>query len=424
MSNVTIDFGKAKIEGSSRSFRPGFLNFFGTPTVNYGKIPPYPGIQHHVKETIPSVDDGQCDEMEERPTFLLSNDDIFNLGHYINDVMGIWSMFSMANQRPDQSLMINMDGVRSGGPAGGPAHRLMLTHSPDNHGPYSEHYYHKWFHEVKKGIDYRQKRVCYRSLYFFPLPGIPWFWNNWGRVDECSVVSQSPLYQSFNVFLRQRIIDNSIAAMHSSNGGSLSTLAIEEILPNPPTDKIHIVIEVRKINSKKQNNHSSARYIANLQELIAAFSSIPNVKVTAQDFAQLSFMEQIKLAHSASILVSMHGAGTTHIFHMALGQKNCCGLLELFPDTTVELHAAQGYGNLARMLGLHHVRYVAERGNTRSSGTIVNVRLLKNIVANMTRNVAKEPTCLLDVKDTRFPVYGGSKRVFEFDDKDLEKSRD
>jgi hypothetical protein len=55
----------------------------------------------------------------------------------------------------------------------------------------------------------------------------------------------------------------------------------------------------------------------------------------------------------------MHGAGTTHIFHAALGQPNCCALVELFPDTNTELHAAQGYGNLARMLGFHHWRHVA-----------------------------------------------------------------
>ncbi len=421
MSNVTIDFSKARVEGQSRSFRPGFLNLFGTPTVTYGKIPPYPGIQHFDKEISPSMDDGQCDEIEERPTFVLSNDDIFNLGHYMNDVMGIWSMFSIANYYPSDSLLINMDGVRSDGPAGGPAHRLMLSQSPDNHGPYSEHYYHKWFSEVKKGIDYGQKRICYRSLYLFPLPGIPWFWNNWGRVDECSMISQSPLYQSFNVYLRQRIIDNFLA---STATAGTSTMSMSQILPNPPLDKIHIVIEVRKINPQKRNNHSSSRYIANLVELVSAFSSLPNVKVTAQDFAQLSFIEQIKLAHSASIFVSMHGAGTTHIFHMAVGQKNCCGLLELFPDTSIELHAAQGYGNLARMLGLHHVRYVAERGNTKPGGTTVNVGLLKSIMANMTRNVARSPTCLLDVKDTRVPVYGDSRKVFDFEDTaDLLKSR-
>jgi hypothetical protein len=67
----------------------------------------------------------------------------------------------------------------------------------------------------------------------------------------------------------------------------------------------------------------------------------------------------VALSHSAGVVVSMHGAGTTHIFHAALGQPNCCALVELFPDTSIELHAAQGYGNLARMLGFHHWRHVA-----------------------------------------------------------------
>ena len=44
------------------------------------------------------------------------------------------------------------------------------------------------------------------------------------------------------------------------------------------------------------------------------------VTVTAQDFAKLSFAEQVRLSHSASVFLSMHGAGTTHIFHMAVGQ--------------------------------------------------------------------------------------------------------
>ena len=55
----------------------------------------------------------------------------------------------------------------------------------------------------------------------------------------------------------------------------------------------------------------------------------------------------------------MHGAGTTHIFHSAIGQPNCCALIELFPDPTIELHTAQGYGNLARQLGFYHYRNVA-----------------------------------------------------------------
>lgn len=65
------------------------------------------------------------------------------------------------------------------------------------------------------------------------------------------------------------------------------------------------------------------------------------VTVTAQDFAQLSFPEQVRLAHSASVLLSMHGAGTTHIFHSAVGSAQCCALIELFPDHTIEFFSAQ-----------------------------------------------------------------------------------
>lgn len=317
--------------------------------------------------------------------FVLSNDDPFNLGHYMNDVMGMWNMVALSNHTARESVLLNIDGVRSGGPAGGPAHRIMLVHDPDTHGPFSELYFHKWFAEVQRGVERPLKKVCYRSLYFFPQPGVPWFWNNWGRVDECSVRSASPLYQSFSVFLRQRLLD------------ALGVSA----LPSPPTDHTHVVIEMRQIRpEKKRNAHATARVIANVRELAASLSAIPGVRVTVQDMAQLSFAEQVRLAHSASVLLSMHGAGTTHIFHMALGEKNCCGLVELFPDTSVELHTAQGYGNLARMLGLHHVRYVAERGATQAAGTTVDVQALRRLVEKMVGDIARAPTCLLDAHDT------------------------
>lgn len=76
-------------------------------------------------EQAPSVAGGQCDIYEERPAFVLSNDDIFNLGHYINDVIGIWAMTVLASRPASSSILINIDGYRSGGPAGGPPHRMV-----------------------------------------------------------------------------------------------------------------------------------------------------------------------------------------------------------------------------------------------------------------------------------------------------------
>lgn len=199
----------------------------------------------------------------------------------------------------------------------------------------------------------------------------------------------------------------SLSGVYSIDAHALSVVGKQLVttLPNPPTDHVHIVIEVRKINAAKRGARTnSGRVIRNLPGLVAALQTLPNVKVTAQDFALLSFPEQIALAHSASILVSMHGAGTTHIFHMAVGQKNCCGLIELFPDRTVDLYTAEGYGNLARMLGFHHYRLVAGSDTTTPQGTNVDIEGIKRLAEKMVRHVSDAPTCLHEVRETASAV--------------------
>ena len=390
---VVLDFGMLGKQGSSRSFGRGFYTTYGERTGRGGNKPEIAGKRHispgdgRYEEASSSV----CDYVEKRPTFVISNDDIYNLGHYINDVASVWNMAVLAGRDTKKSILINIDGIRTGGPAGGPPHRLMEVSDPDRHGPYVG-YYLSWFDEVKKGVEYQQQRVCFRELYFQPFPGVPWFWNDWGQVNDCSLQAPSPLYQSFNQFLLRRWRDaygpESLPAMGQDS------------------DPVHVIIEVRKVNSAKRNNHSTARYIRNLQGLIAALErEVSNIKVTAQNFAALSFAEQVKLSHSMGILVSMHGAGTTHIFHSAVGSRNCCGLVELFPDKTIEFYTAHGYGNLARNHGFHHDRIVAEQGMTSAQGTTVDIPAIVAAVKRQAVLVKEQPTCLHDVKDTTMPVY-------------------
>eukprot|EP01034_Spumella_vulgaris_P033020 gene33020-40751_t len=377
--NILVDFSKLGQTGASRTFEEGFLTTFGsqhTHTV-YPRYAGYKHVEVGEGDTASFNFRQRCDEVETRPTFISSNDDIYNMGHYFNDVVGMWSMLTLADKDSQKALLINIDGIRVGGPAGGPPHRLMEAADPDRHGPFAESY-ESWFSEVKKGVDYRNKRVCFKQIYFPQVPGMPWFWNDWGQINECSVQASSPLYQSFNLFARQR---------WSEKYGVQSLVA-------PPTDSVHVVIEVRSINPNKRNNHSSARHITNLQALIAALESIPGVRVTAQDFAKLKYSEQVSLSHSAGVFMSMHGAGTTHIFHAAIGSPNCCALVELFPDQSIEFFTAQGYGNIARMLGMHHYRNVADRGTTGEKGTRVNVGEIKKLVQQAVDAVRTKPTCL------------------------------
>jgi hypothetical protein len=187
----------------------------------------------------------------------------------------------------------------------------------------------------------------------------------------------------------------------------------EDSLTFPDTDKVHIVIEVRKINKSKTNNHSSARYIRNLKALMHVLESIPNVRVTAQNFAEIPFAQQVQLSHSAGVFMSMHGAGTTHIFHAAIGSPNCCALIELFPDSTIEFVHAFGYGNLARMFGMHHYRYEASLGRTSREGTVVDVEAIYALAVQAVEAVRSKPTCLHDVRDTSIPIFTGMSK---FDD--------
>jgi hypothetical protein len=287
--DVVMDFGKAHVHSSSRTFDEGFLTVHGE-MVNYAHAPKVPGWAvrstngaMNSKEAVEAMHE-RCDVIERRPTFVLSNDDIFNLGHYYNDVMGIWGMLTMAGVDSKQAVLLNIDGLRAGGPAGVGSHRIMVPGKPDEPGPYIG-YFKSWFADIHKAVDFGTKKVCYKELYLPPMPGVPWFWNDWGQINDCSVQAPSPLYQSYNLFMR----------------GHWKAMYGAASLPNPPADVVHVVIEVRAINPNKRNNHSSARHIANLDALIEALQKIPGVKVTAQDFARISFEQQVLFSRALQL---------------------------------------------------------------------------------------------------------------------------
>lgn len=383
LNNVILDFSKldASRDGRRRKFTDGFLTFQGD-VIERGPFPDVPGRYQSKGEEM------RCDEYEDRPVFVLSNDDIYNLGHYYNDVMGVWANSVFFGKTTDESILINIDGIRAGGPGGSLSHRIMVRGKPDEFGPYNR-LYESWFKEVKKGIDYKFNSVCFKELYFMPMPGVAWFWNDWGVENSCAKLAPSPLYQSFNLFLREKWLQ--------SYGP----------LPSPGKDgKIHIVIEARHIDYSKNNNHATSRHIKNLDKLVETLSSIDGVYVTAQNFAKISFDKQVALAHSASIFLSMHGAGTTHIFHSAIGEKNCCALIELQPDHSIGFQSAWGYGNIARKLGMHYYRYEAAMGSTTEEGTVVDLKIVKQLVENAITDIkTTDRICLNDVIDTRQSLF-------------------
>jgi Glycosyltransferase 61 len=163
---------------------------------------------------------------------------------------------------------------------------------------------------------------------------------------------------------------------------------------------VHVVIELRAIDPKKKSILSQGRHISNVEDLRNALRQVKGIRVTVQDFAKLKFPEQVALSHSAGVFVSMHGAGTTHIFHSALGAPNCCALVELQPDHSLNFQSAQGYANLARLLGMSYYRYEASDGRTGPKGTEIDVERVTSLIKLAVNDVRTQRTCLNDVKDT------------------------
>ena len=379
--NIRIDYSKSSINGESRSFHKGFFTTYGIQTERYIDIPGSTNIDSS-SNNLKWMQSDECDIIETTPTFLTSNDDIFNLGHYINDVMDVWTMIMISGRNSKQSNLLNFDGWRQDGPASGAKHRLMLSNDPDQHGPFSK-FYESWFANLTKAKDYGKKRVCYSEIFVPYSPGMSWYWYGWGNVPtvDCAAQAPSPIFQSFNYFLRNRWKEY---------------FGMNSLIPPLASNIITIVLERRLHNPKKSGTHASCRVIENINEVIQALKSFNNVKVIVQNFAEISVEQQIAIAHSASVFVSMHGAGTVWITNMAIGSPNCCALVELQPDPSFEFTAA--HGNFARFLGLHFFKYQARREDT-SVGTKIDINKLKVIVASAIDAVRTKPTCLLDTRD-------------------------
>ena len=83
------------------------------------------------------------------------------------------------------------------------------------------------------------------------------------------------------------------------------------------------------------------------------------------------------------------------MFSSAVGQPNCCALIELFPDSKLPFNTIRGFGNLARHYGMHYYRYDASFGRTSTSaGTTVDVPLVAALVRKAVTDVQERPSCL------------------------------
>ena len=86
--------------------------------------------------------------------------------------------------------------------------------------------------------------------------------------------------------------------------------------------------------------------------------------------------------------------------HMPIGTKNCCGVIEIFPDG--DFKYIRGYGNLARRIGHHYSRLELSSNNTNSNsnsnklpGSYVPPNDLLEKVTDMIATINTRSSCIL-----------------------------
>lgn len=100
-------------------------------------------------------------------------------------------------------------------------------------------------------------------------------------------------------------------------------------------------------------------------------------------------------------------AALPHIFNAAIGDPNCCSLVEIFPEESKGFSTIQGFGNIARLLGMSYFRYVVHDGQSHKlDGSHVEMAKILPIIKNAVLSVSGRSICQHNVKLEHAPGRG------------------
>lgn len=355
--NVMIDYSKMHDENrggrstKTRNFESGFLK--SDCDNKYSDINFYevysPGLDK--ENTV-------CDYVFNETVLMYSHDNIRNLGHTMSDMMNVWLMLWLADEAQNirDISFLNMDALRLG------------HNYDDDLGAFGLHY-KTAFKKVYKAIDFGSSKVCFKKLIMQSRPLLLFTWDGWWQDMPCTFKGPSTMFQQWNMQIRQ-------------NYGLLTEESIKT------NKRMQILLIIRTTTSN--DAHYSSRVYSNTNQIIEALNTFTSkgISVVVQDLVDLKFPDQIKLISESSIIVGMHGAGITHLTHMSIGSKYCCGVIEIFPNG--EFSSIKGHGNMARRMG-----HAYESMHLREGSNVPTTELL-NKLDKMIQKIEKgDGSCLM-----------------------------
>lgn len=277
-----------------------------------------------------------CDYVFNETVLAYSHDNIKSFSHIFSDYLNIQSMLLLSGEaaHTQDVTLLNIDSFR------------MQPFYGDQANAYFNHY-SRTFRRIVKAVDFGPtSTVCFKRLIMQPKPEVPFTRDGWRHSLRCPLVGPSSLYQRWNSLMRSNLgYDDS--ALQTNEAFTILLIKKASKLDARKGAKKDVMrgILAHKASSSQRlgdfDRSPSAAGISNSDELEGVLDELSQVlstsngavvfKVVVQDFDVLTFDEQVALVMQSSILIGMHGTGISLSMHMAVGTKNCCGVIEIFP---------------------------------------------------------------------------------------------
>ena len=432
--NLILDFKKMKVKNNAKIFEDDFAKIKcpSSSTIRLKSIfnKYLPGlhvdrVDHQSKYSHGNQE--ECDEIVTEPTLIVSHDCTFNLGHLFEDILNWWMIAEVKNLNRNKTILLNIDGLRPATIHNGKGRWAIIPQTPDAYGPFSKLLSPILF---KNAIDlhkrgWSQKRICFKEAHFFPFPLKAFVWQKISVDDRCSYFSKrfnEEYYQNGDIMrganyipapssLYTKFHDDYIKEWKNYLGSKMNDYNLigtdnrqihtkDDVLGmnnNQQKDKLRILFLIRSKSESEKRAEFIARNIMNLDEILLHIRKElimnGNHELVVEDFSQRSFDEQVIIVHNIDILITMHGAGGNHIFHMNQNRIHCCGLITLYPKTQgcsnndekiCRFYGYKELGNHARYLGYEYLTLVGDRNSFHhGKGTYLDKVQLWNTIDKM-----------------------------------------
>ncbi|XP_038596623.1 EGF domain-specific O-linked N-acetylglucosamine transferase [Tachyglossus aculeatus] len=247
------------------------------------------------------IEDGKCDIVIEKPTYVMKLDAGVNMYHHFCDFINLYITQHVNNSF---STDVNI---------------IMWDTSSYGYGDlFSETWKAFTDYDIIHLKTYDSKQVCFKEVVFSLLPRMRYgLFYNTPLISGCQ---NTGLFRAFSQHVLHRL--------NITQAG-------------PKEGKIRVTILARSTEYRK---------ILNQDELVKALKTVSafDVQVVDYKYKKLAFLDQLSITHNTDIFVGMHGAGLTHLLFL--------------PDwaTVFELYNCEDercYLDLARLRGIHYVTW-------------------------------------------------------------------